>query len=74
MWIEVANDTAKLNRITKALKELNDVLDPNSEMDLYLQLVDENLVANLTAAKQLIGKHNYKFTEEDRAILSKLIV
>ena len=72
LWIEVANDTAKLNRITKALKELNDVLDPNSEMDLYLQLVDENLVANLTAAKQLIGKHNYKFTEEDRAILSKI--
>ena len=41
-------------------------------MDLYLQLVDENLVANLTAAKQLIGKHNYEFTEEDRAILSKI--
>ncbi len=47
MWIEVANDTAKLNRITKAIKEL-------------------------TAAKQLIGKHNYEFTEEDRAILSKI--
>ena len=72
MWIEVANDTAKLNRITKAIKELNDVLDPDSEMDLYLQVVDENLVANLTAAKQLIGKHNYEFTEEDRAILSKI--
>lgn len=72
MWIEVANDTAKLNRITKAIKELNDVLDPDSEMDLYLQLVDENRVANLTAAKQLIGKHNYEFTEEDRAILSKI--
>lgn len=72
MWLEVANDTAKLNRITKALKELSDVFNPDYEMTLYVQLADKDLVANLTAAKQLIGKHQYELTAEDRELLSKI--
>lgn len=73
LWLELANDSEKLARITVALKDLIEAAgNVAAESEIYVQLTDPNLKANLTNAKNLIGKKRYELVESDEALIRKI--